>query len=266
MLQKKRLMNRNNKEFLAAYVSQRMDMGESEWFLDPAGVFAAIGETVPKEALQGGIERVAEAKKPIQEVPQPDSVSEEAIASAKTLDELSEAVSGCKRCELGLTRNKFVFGAGNPKAGILFVGEAPGADEDAQGIPFVGRSGKLLTKMIEALKLSRDEVYIANILKCRPPGNRNPKAGEIDLCEKVLLRQIDIIKPKVICALGLVSGQTLLRTKSSLGELRKTMHDYHGVKFIVTYHPAALLRNPNWKQGAWEDLKKARQEFDGLEL
>lgn len=148
----------------------------------------------------------------------------------------------------------------------MFIGEAPGADEDAQGVPFVGRAGQLLTRMIEAIKFKRSEVYIGNILKCRPPNNRDPKPEEIEMCEPILLRQIDIIRPKIICALGRISGQTLLRTKATLGALRGKVHDYHGVKFIVTYHPAALLRNPNWKKFAWEDLKMARREFDGLEL
>ena len=146
------------------------------------------------------------------------------------------------------------------------AGEAPGAEEDAQGIPFVGRAGRLLTRMIEAMKLRREDVYIGNILKCRPPDNRDPKAEEIENCEPILIRQIKIIKPKIICALGRVSGQTLLRTKSTLGSLRGKIHDYHGVKLIVTYHPAALLRNYHWKPAAWEDLKLLRREYDGTEL
>ena len=120
--------------------------------------------------------------------------------------------------------------------------------------------------MIEGMKLHREDVYIGNILKCRPPNNRDPQANEIEMCEPILIRQIKIIKPKIICALGRISGQTLLRTKSTLGSLRGTVHDYHGVKFIVTYHPAALLRNPNWKKPAWEDLKLVRREYDGMEL
>jgi DNA polymerase len=149
---------------------------------------------------------------------------------------------------------------------MMFIGEAPGADEDLQGRPFVGRAGQLLTKMINAMKLRRDDVYICNILKCRPPGNRDPKPVEIEKCEPILLRQIAIIKPKIICAVGRISGQTLLRTSSPLNALRGKVHDYHGVKFIVMYHPAALLRNPALKPAAWEDLKFLRREYDGMEL
>ena len=179
---------------------------------------------------------------------------------------LHDAVCGCKRCPLGETRIKFVFGDGDANAGIMFIGEAPGADEDKQGIPFVGRAGKLLTRMIESLKLTRDEVYIGNILKCRPPGNRDPRPDEIVKCEPIFIKQIELIKPKVIFALGRISGQTLLKTNEPLKAMRGQIHDYHGVKLIVSYHPAALLRNPNWKPAAWEDLKFLRREFDGLEL
>lgn len=188
------------------------------------------------------------------------------ISRKQSLDELYTTVSGCLRCGLGQTRTNFVYGVGNPDADIMFIGEAPGADEDRQGIPFVGRAGQLLTKMIEATKLSRDDVYIANILKCRPPQNRDPQPGEIEQCEPILIRQIQIIKPRIIVALGRIAAQTLLRSKATLGSMRGAIHDYHGFKLIVTYHPAALLRNPNFKAPAWEDLKFMRHEYDGLEL
>ena len=184
----------------------------------------------------------------------------------ENLDDLHKAVCGCQRCSLGALRTNFVFGDGNPEADVMFVGEAPGKDEDEQGLPFIGRAGKLLTKMIEAIKLSRSEVFIGNILKCRPPKNRDPQADEIEKCEPILIRQIEIIRPVIICALGRIAGQTLLQTKSKLGDLRGKIHDYHGVKLIVTYHPAALLRNPNWKPNAWEDLKFLRREYDGMEI
>ncbi len=269
-------MKANNRAFLATYISQCLDKGEREWYLSPedvmdvlrdAAVPAGTPSAKPMNATEintrqeGRTEPMAEQKSD-----STSTINNEHIQAQGSLDDLYAAVSDCKRCGLGQTRNKLVFGAGNPDAGIMFIGEAPGADEDAQGIPFVGRAGKLLTKMIEAMHLSRDDIYIGNILKCRPPGNRDPKPDEIEVCEPILLRQIEIIKPKVICALGRISGQTLLRTKSTLGSLRGTVHDYHGVKFIVTYHPAALLRNPNWKRGAWDDLKLVRREFDGLEL
>jgi len=192
--------------------------------------------------------------------------SDTLISGYDSLEELYEAVCGCKRCQLGSLRKNFVFGEGNPDADIMFIGEAPGADEDAQGIPFVGRAGRFLTQMIEAIKLHRKDIFIANILKCRPPGNRDPRPEEIEMCEPILIRQVEIIKPQFICALGRISGQTLLRTNATLGSLRGRVHNYHGVKLIVTYHPAALLRNYKWKRPAWEDLKYLRREYDGMEL
>ncbi|MCE5249143.1 uracil-DNA glycosylase [bacterium] len=260
---------------LAAFVAQRMEMGETEWYFKPdMAQVKNAGSAKPRPAhvtpsaaaaARTGQEHPAVPEKDAGECARPD-VSEEAIRAQSGLDELYGAVCGCTRCGLGSLRKKFVFGDGNPDADIMFIGEAPGADEDAQGLPFVGRAGQLLTRMIEAIKFTRREVYIGNILKCRPPGNRDPKADEIEMCEPILIRQIEIIKPAIICALGRIAGQTLLRTNSTLGALRGKVHDYHGVKLMVTYHPAALLRNPNWKPGAWEDLKFLRREYDGLEI
>ncbi|KXK03179.1 MAG: Bacteriophage-type DNA polymerase [Chlorobi bacterium OLB4] len=159
---------------------------------------------------------------------------------------------------------KFVFGSGNPNADIVVVGEAPGADEDEQGLPFVGRAGQLLTKILASIELERDQVYICNILKCRPPGNRNPEIDEIESCEPYLKKQIELINPKLILALGKFAAQTLLQTKQPLGKLRETLHDYQGVKTIVTFHPAALLRNPNWKILTWADVKFLRKEYDKI--
>ncbi len=176
------------------------------------------------------------------------------------LEKIAAQVASCKSCGLHETRTQTVFGTGSPKADIMFVGEAPGKEEDKQGKPFVGRAGQLLTKMINAINFSRDDVYIANVLKCRPPQNRDPKPEEVALCEDYLIRQIEAIKPKFICAMGLHAAHTLLRTKDSLGKLRGRFHDYHGVPLMATYHPAALLRNPGWKQAAWEDLKVLRDE------
>jgi uracil-DNA glycosylase len=183
-----------------------------------------------------------------------------------SLEDFGIAISGCVRCALGSTRTNFVFGVGNPDADIMFVGEAPGADEDAQGIPFVGRAGQLLTKMIEAMKLSRDDVYIANILKCRPPNNRNPMPAEVSTCIPYLKHQIELLQPRFICALGRVAAQTLLETNEGLGRLRGKPHRFQGVPVVVTYHPAALLRNPNWKRPAWDDLRQLRFDLDGTEL
>jgi len=174
---------------------------------------------------------------------------------------LSLEVKECKACELYKTRTQTVFGSGSFKAGIMFVGEAPGADEDKQGLPFVGRAGKLLTKMIEAIGYSRDEVYIANVLKCRPPDNRPPKPDEKDACEHFLIEQIKMIKPSIICTLGAHSAQTLLKTDVTIGKLRGKFHDYHGVPLMPTYHPSFLLRSPQNKKSAWEDLKMLRDRY-----
>jgi uracil-DNA glycosylase family 4 len=181
-----------------------------------------------------------------------------------TLDELNAAICNCVKCHLGTTRIKFVFGVGNPNADIVFVGEAPGADEDAQGEPFVGRAGQLLNKILEAIHFKRDEVYICNILKCRPPNNREPQPDEIDQCEPHLWKQLELLNPKIIVCLGRVAGQTLLRTSQSLGDLRGKVHSYRGVKLVVTYHPAALLRNPNWKKPTWEDVQWIRKMYDEM--
>ena len=170
----------------------------------------------------------------------------------------------CRRCKLHtLGRKRIVFGVGNPDADLMFVGEAPGADEDEQGIPFVGRAGQLLTKIIEAIDLKRDDVYIANVIKCRPPQNRNPDPDEVDTCEPFLFRQIDAIKPRVIVALGKFAAQTLLRTMDPISRLRGRVYDYRGAKLIPTFHPAYLLRNPSSKREVWEDMKLARTLLKG---
>jgi uracil-DNA glycosylase len=181
-----------------------------------------------------------------------------------SLSSLNNEIHTCLKCPLGHTRTNFVFGVGNPNAEVMFVGEAPGADEDAQGEPFVGRAGKLLNKILEAVNLKREEVYICNILKCRPPNNRDPEPTEMETCTPHLYKQIELIKPKFIICLGRIAGQWLLQTKDTLTSLRGKIHDYNGVKMIVTYHPAALLRNPNWKYPAWEDMKMFRAEYDAM--
>jgi DNA polymerase len=182
----------------------------------------------------------------------------------KNLEELNNAINTCMKCGLGKTRIKFVFGVGNPRAEIVVVGEAPGADEDVQGEPFVGRAGQLLNKILEAVQLKREEVFICNILKCRPPNNRDPQAEEIDCCEPHLWKQLEIIKPKMILCAGRIAGQSLLKTNSSLTMLRGKVHDYRGIPLMVTYHPAALLRNPNWKRPCWEDMQQFRKLYDEM--
>lgn len=181
-----------------------------------------------------------------------------------SLEDFHQQIKNCKKCHLCKTRTNFVFGVGNPEAELLFIGEAPGRDEDLLGEPFVGAAGKLLDKMLAAIQLSREEVYIANILKCRPPENRDPAPDEIEMCQPYLLHQIELIQPKIICALGRISAQALLRTKSPLNQLRGKFHDFMGIKFLVTYHPAALLRYQTYKKFAWEDLQFLRKEYDKL--
>lgn len=180
-----------------------------------------------------------------------------------TLESFANAISDCKLCsQLSETRTNLVFGYGNPKAEIVVVGEAPGAEEDKQGKPFVGSAGKLLTDILKAINFDREDIYICNILKCRPPENRNPLPEEIVNCEPHLYKQLDLIKPKLILALGTFAAQTLLKSKDPLGKLRGKFYTYNGIKMMVTYHPAALLRNPNWKRPTWEDVKLFRKEFD----
>jgi len=179
----------------------------------------------------------------------------EKIAALKKLE---EHVKECTKCELCKNRTNVVFGVGNPDADLMFVGEAPGYYEDVQGEPFVGKAGQLLTKIIESIGMKRGDVYIANILKCRPPDNRNPSANEIVMCSPHLIRQIEIIRPKIICALGTFAAQTLLDTKDTIGKLRGRFFEYQSTKFLATYHPAYLLRNPDDKKKVWADIKKIR--------
>ena len=185
-------------------------------------------------------------------------------ALASSLNVMQEAIQNCQRCRLGQTRTKLVFGTGNPHSKVLIIGEAPGADEDAKGEPFIGRAGQLLTKMLEAIQFDRKDIFITNILKSRPPNNRDPKPDEVEACEPYLWKQILLINPKLILCLGRVAGTNLLKINESLGKMRGNIYDYYGIKVMVTYHPAALLRNPDWKHGAWEDLKKFRRMFEEL--
>ena len=179
-----------------------------------------------------------------------------------TLDELAAAVHACTRCRLYETATHGVPGEGSAHAELVCVGEAPGATEDETGRPFVGEAGKLLTKILAAINLRREDVYICNVLKHRPPGNRNPLPDEIAACSPYLIRQLELIRPKAILALGTFAAQTLLNTKTSIGKLRGAIHRYHGIPLVVTYHPAALLRNPSWKRPTWEDVQLARRILD----
>jgi DNA polymerase len=181
-----------------------------------------------------------------------------ARSALEALSAIREDLGDCTRCKLHtLGRKRIVFGVGNPSADLMFVGEAPGGDEDEQGVPFVGRAGQLLTRMVEAMGMTRDEVYIANVLKCRPPGNRNPEPDEIETCEPFLFRQIASIEPKVVIALGAFAARTLLKTQAPISRLRGRVFEFRGAKLIPTFHPSFLLRSPGYKREAWDDLKLA---------
>lgn len=203
--------------------------------------------------LPGGPEAPAPERHP--------SERELLLSGSLALAEIRQVLGECTRCKLHPHRTQIVFGVGRPQADLVFVGEAPGADEDAQGEPFVGRAGQLLTRMIEAIGLKREEVYICNVLKCRPPNNRTPEPDEIASCEPFLIAQLKAIKPKLICALGGIAVSALLKTKTPLSRLRGTFHDYQGIPLLVTYHPAYLLRNPNEKKSAWQDLQLLQREY-----
>jgi len=191
---------------------------------------------------------------PADPAPSPQEVG----SGAETLAQISQDLGECTRCQLHTGRTTIVFGVGHAAADLMFVGEAPGRDEDVQGVPFVGRAGQLLTKIIESIGLTRDQVYIANVIKCRPPNNRNPEPVEVETCEPFLFRQLDAIKPKVVVALGAFAIRTLLQTSQAVSSLRGQVYDYRGAKLVPTFHPAFLLRSPDRKRDVWEDMKKVR--------
>ena len=192
------------------------------------------------------------------------SPSPDVAGKAQVLKNFNLKIKDCQKCPLGKTRLNFVFGEGAPGAKLVFIGEAPGADEDEAGRPFVGRSGQLLTKIIEAIKFKREEVFIVNILKCRPPNNRAPEPDEIVECSPYLFKQLEIINPKIICTLGNPATQTLLQTKEGISKLRGRELFWNGIKVIPTFHPAACLRNPAYKEDVWKDMKFLRKEYDRL--
>jgi DNA polymerase len=209
-----------------------------------------------EDLVESGVEGLPRPLQPVvaeQVVPYHSVSSEQKIES---LDQVRSELGECHRCQLGDKRTHLVFGNGNPEARIVFVGEAPGRDEDLQGEPFVGEAGQLLTRIIGAMGLKRSDVYICNVLKCRPPGNRNPEPVEIEACEPFLLRQIRAIKPAVVIALGTFAAQTLLKSREPISRLRGKLHDYHGIPLMPTFHPAFLLRNPERKRDVWSDVQQ----------
>jgi uracil-DNA glycosylase family 4 len=215
---------------------------------------------VPERTVEPQVE-TASAKIPIPTSPLPVMNVPSLFDAADrvendSLERIREDLGECTRCRLHKQRNKIVFGVGNPRAELVFVGEGPGHDEDVQGLPFVGRAGKLLTQMIEAMGLQREDVYICNVVKCRPPENRKPEDDEIATCSPYLYRQLDVIGPKAIVCLGGVAAQTLLKTKDPISRYRGNWFDFRNAKLLATYHPAYLLRNPNAKGEVWKDLQK----------
>ena len=265
---------------LAARLRFYRDLGLTEFYRRPINPALVQSQATPV-AMEAGVEEpVAVVQEPITSQPSeiteeqpipprkpiaaPPEPSTEIIAPA-TRDEalrlIREDIGDCTRCALHQGRNKIVFADGDPNARLLFVGEGPGADEDAQGLPFVGRAGQLLNNMITAMGLKREEVYIANIVKCRPPGNRTPEPEEANTCSPFLFRQIDVVRPEVIVALGATAATYLLGQRQPLAGLRGRVHPFRGARLIVTYHPAFLLRDPRQKKEAWADLQIAMREL-----
>ncbi len=208
--------------------------------------------------------RTTIVKEPIVKPLAPKNTVEIDWEKSESLEQLNSLICNCTNCGLHKGRNKFVFGSGNPNADVMVIGEGPGAEEDKQGLPFVGRAGQLLTDILKAIKFSREEVFIGNIVKCRPPDNRTPLPEEMETCIPYLAKQIELIKPKLILCLGLTAAKGLLKKKDSLTSLRGQVFEYEGIKTMVTFHPAALLRNPNWKKDCWVDVQKFRKLYDEM--
>jgi len=251
-------------ELLRRALRTQLDLGMGEFVVDHS-IPAASAEVAARLNEVGQVVSVGQAfglegaEEPIQE-----GFALTSPSNFGSLEEHREAICNCQECPLGQTRNKFVYGAGNPNADLMFVGEAPGADEDRLGEPFVGRAGQLLDKILAAIEFTRDDVYIANILKCRPPGNRDPQPDEMARCFPYLREQVSLIKPKLICALGRIAAQALLQTTTPLGRLRGKWHEYAGVPMMVTYHPAALLRFQSYKKDTWADMQMLKARYDRL--
>jgi uracil-DNA glycosylase len=270
---------------LRAYLRQRRELGETELVLDriaPAAFRSLLADAPPAvPAPPRRPERAAPAPqrepaahgragapvpgtaphRPASAAPARGASAEE-IALLPTLDAVRDVALGCPRCALANTRRHVVFGEGAPDADVLVVGEAPGAEEDASGRPFVGRAGKLLDLLLLSAGFSREGVYVCNVLKCRPPQNRNPQPDEVSACSPYLLRQVELVKPRLILAFGAFAAQTLLGSDDGVGQLRRREHRYRGVPLVPTYHPAACLRDPRWVRAVWEDLQRARGLLD----
>lgn len=244
---------------LLRYLRQRIELGDRELFLDRLSRADLLSPPGPAPAVAVGDAPLppSTAPAPVADAPAPFPDAEE-ILQVGSLDALRDLALGCPRCRLAETRTRVVFGEGHPSADLMVVGEAPGADEDRTGRPFVGRAGQLLELLLAAVGFSREAVYICNVLKCRPPGNRNPQPDEVAACSPYLRRQVELVRPRVILACGTFAAQTLLATGVSIGQLRGRVHHYAGVQLVPTYHPAALLRNSAWIRPVWEDLQRVR--------
>ena len=252
-------MNRETRDKLEAWLQYYDDLGLRSLYRDrvPAAVTSAAAEFAPPSAAASrvpGPPAAPTATLPIVHGPSLFEAIER--VEGDTLERIREDIGDCTRCRLHRHRTNIVFGVGNPKAELVFVGEGPGHDEDVQGIPFVGRAGQLLTQIVEAMGLRREDVYICNVIKCRPPENRLPEKDEIATCSPFLLRQLAVIKPKVIVCLGNVAAQTVLGTHQSISRYRGQWFEFRGSRLMATYHPAYLLRNPAAKADVWTDLKK----------
>ena len=264
------------------YLAQQAELGGTEVILPGTIVHAAAGDTDVTakksqgrdggKAAPGKSEKRAAGKSwrdGAPEIPGPglaivtdDVLLANEFRTLPTLEAVAETVAGCPRCSLAETRTRTVPGEGNPKARLMLIGEGPGATEDQTGRPFVGQAGQLLDKILESIEMPRETVFIANIVKCRPPQNRKPLPDEMAACLPYLRRQIELVKPEVLIALGGTAAEGMLGVKKGLGELRNKVHTYNGIPLVVTYHPAALLRNPNWKKPTWDDVRIARQLLD----
>jgi len=260
-----------NRARVEAWLRFSDDLGLGPYFRDRASTFAVAESAVPAKPAEVSAPNpnlplaratftaavpATKSAPPRPSAPGPSLFEIVNRVEGDTLERIREDIGDCTRCCLHKARTNIVFGVGNPNAELVFVGEGPGHDEDMQGEPFVGRAGKLLTQMIEAMSLRREDVYICNVVKCRPPENRLPEKDEIATCSPFLLRQLDVIRPKVICCLGACAAQTLLETNQGISRYRGEWFDFRGAKMIATYHPAYLLRNPNAKPEVWKDLQK----------
>jgi uracil-DNA glycosylase family 4 len=272
------------RDLLERYLRQRAELGDGELVLErhsPAQVRAALSQpaSTPPSAPPTSTEEIERPQRAARSAPEPAAAapagamrqaedapargaSAEEILALPVLDAVREVALGCPRCGLAATRHHVVFGEGAADAEVMVVGEAPGQEEDRTGRPFVGRAGKLLELLLASVGLPREKVYICNVLKCRPPNNRNPMADEVEACSPYLVRQVELIRPRAILALGNFAAHTLLRTDTGISRLRGKVHTYRGVPLIPTYHPAALLRSPGWIRPTWEDLQRLRATLD----